>query len=221
MANKISSILRSIGKHRLLTYAEEVELAKRKGSDRDAFNKMVTHNMRLVIAIAKKYANHGMELQDLIQEGSIGLMKAVEKFEWKRGFKFSTYATWWIRQAITRALADQARTIRIPVHKVETMNQLIATAREMMNVLGREPTYDELARKMKRSKDEIVELFTLMEGPVSLDRDEEGNALQDIISEDDDIEANVISDDMVKMLQLAVERLSVREEKVIRLRYGF
>ena len=221
MSSELAALLKTIGNHRLLSHREEIELAKRiKNNDRSAYNILVQHNMRLVIAIAKKYSNHGLDLQDLIQEGSIGLMKAVDKFEYKRGFKFSTYATWWIRQAITRALADQARTIRIPVHKVETMNQMAAIAKNLLLKLGRDPTHKEIAEAMKRSEEEIRELVTLMEGPISIDRDDEGNALQDILHDGSSIEQPIMQNSIVNTLQQAIHKLTTREEKIIRLKYG-
>ena len=186
MDSSLSLYLKNIGSHKLLTHKEEIELAKRiETGDKQATNKMIESNLRLVVSIAKRYSNRGMSLQDLIQEGSIGLMKAVEKFEYRKGYKFSTYATWWVRQAITRALADQARTIRIPVHKVETMNKVIATAKQMVTELARDPTYKELAKRMKKSEAEIHDIMKLIAGPVSIDKpfgeSEEGNTLKDFI----------------------------------------
>lgn len=226
MDNSLSSYLKSIGSHTLLTHAEEVELAKKiENGDKQATNKMIECNLRLVVSIAKKYSNRGMSLQDLIQEGSIGLMKAVDKFEYRKGYKFSTYATWWIRQAITRLLADQARTIRIPVHKVETMNKVLSVARTLVTELCRDPTNKEIADRMKKTEAEIDDIMRLLAGPISMDKplgdSEEGNTLKDFIK------SNLLSQDKIafnnnitKKLYDSIHTLTVREEKILRLKYS-
>ena len=164
--------LREIGKIHLLSFEDELELAKRiLENDEEAKQKLAESNLRLVVSIAKKYVGRGMLFLDLIQEGNMGLIKAVEKFDYTKGFKFSTYATWWIRQAITRAIADQARTIRIPVHMVETINKLIRTSRHLLQILGREPTPEEIAKEMDISVERVMEIQKIAQDPVSLETD--------------------------------------------------
>lgn len=229
MSENISQYLKNIGSHKLLTHAQEIELAKRiEDGDKVAFNKLVESNLRLVVSIAKKYSNtKGMSLQDLIQEGSIGLMKAAEKFEYRRGYKFSTYATWWIRQAITRSIADQARLIRIPVHMVETMNKVIATAKGMVPELGRDPTPKEIAKKMKMSEKQISYILKIIEEPVELDKpisinNGEGSAtIADILSsKEKDQEQAIVDGNMKDVISSSIKELSVREEKILRLKYS-
>lgn len=218
--------LKEIGNIPLLTQEEEVELAIRmENGDEAAKAELAEANLRLVVSIAKRYMGRGMPFLDLIQEGNLGLMKAVEKFEYKKGFKFSTYATWWIRQAITRAIADQARTIRIPVHMVETINKLLRVQRQLLQELGREPTSEELAAELEMNVDKVREIQKISQEPVSLETpigEEEDSHLGDFIPDDDipspqDAATNtMLRDQLFKSLDL----LSEREEKVIRLRFG-
>ena len=209
--------LREIGKVPLLTPEEEQELAKRiaKG-DQEAAKKMTEANLRLVVSIAKRYVGRGMQLLDLIQEGNLGLLKAVEKYDFTKGFKFSTYATWWVRQAITRALADQARTIRIPVHMVETMNKLTQCSRKLQQELGREPTVEELSKAMHLTPERINEIRQMCMEPVSLESpvgEEDDSHLGDF--------ADAVSQAMLRQqLMEILDTLSEREAKVLRLRYG-
>jgi RNA polymerase primary sigma factor len=225
--DSIATYLKQIGNHKLLTHKEEIELAKKiEQGDKQAFDKMVKSNLRLVVSIARKYSSSkGTTLQDLIQEGSIGLIKAVEKFEYSRGYKFSTYATWWIRQAITRSIADQSRTIRIPVHMVETINQVIATTKELVVKLGREPEPHEIAKKMKMDIDSIRKVMRLTHDPISLDmssQDSQSNPLiQDSLpSNDRDPDQIAIDHNLSYNLRKSLEKLSIREEKIIRLIYN-
>ena len=218
--------LKEIGKVRLLTAAEEVHLAKKiELGDLDAKRRLVEANLRLVVSIAKKYVGRGMLFLDLIQEGNLGLIRAVEKFDYKKGYKFSTYATWWIRQAITRAIADQARTIRIPVHMVETINKLIRVQRQLLQKLGREPSPEEIAEQMEFTPDKVREIMKISQEPVSLETpigEEEDSHLGDFI-EDQEVEApsDAASFTMLQeQLQDVLNTLNDRERKVIQLRFG-
>jgi len=219
--------LRSIGRVPLLTREDEVRLAKRiEQNDMSAKNALIEANLRLVVSIAKRYTGRGLTLLDLIQEGNLGLIRAVEKFDWRRGFKFSTYATWWIRQAITRALADQSRTIRIPVHMVERMNRVARAKRALMQQHNREPTFEEIADLVEMTPKKVEEILKLGQEPVSLEAPvggEEGDAsLGDFISDEVgdrplEVVANRIRD---KDLQEVLDSLPWRERRVIELRYG-
>jgi RNA polymerase primary sigma factor len=218
--------LKDIGHVPLLSADEEVELAKRvQEGDARAKKRLSEANLRLVVSIAKRFVGRGMLFLDLIQEGSLGLMKAVEKFDYQRGFKFSTYATWWIRQAITRAIADQARTIRIPVHMVETINQLTRVQRTLLQELGREPTPAEIAEKMGISEDKVCEIQRIAQDPVSLETpigEEEDSHLGDFIEDEKTMTpSESVTFTMLKEQLLSVlDTLTPREEKVLRLRYG-
>ena len=218
--------LREIGKIPLLTYEEEAELAQRiVNGDEEAKKKLAESNLRLVVSIAKKYVGRGMLFLDLIQEGNMGLIKAVEKFDYNKGFKFSTYATWWIRQAITRAIADQARTIRIPVHMVETINKLIRTSRQLLQQNGREPTPEEIAKEMEISVERVMEIQKIAQDPVSLETpigEEEDSHLGDFIQDEDspapqDSAAHTL---LREQLEEVMETLTPREAMVLKLRFG-
>lgn len=218
--------LKEIGRVPLLTPEEEVELAARiEQGDEEAKRRLAEANLRLVVSIAKRYVGRGMLFLDLIQEGNLGLLKAVEKFDYRKGFKFSTYATWWIRQAITRAIADQARTIRIPVHMVETINKLIRVSRQLLQELGREPTPEEIAQEMDLSVERVREIMKIAQEPVSLETpigEEEDSHLGDFIEDQDaPAPADAASFTMLKeQLEGVLDTLTDREEKVLRLRFG-
>lgn len=218
--------LKEIGKVPLLTAEEEIRLAKSmENGDEEAKKRLAEANLRLVVSIAKRYVGRGMLFLDLIQEGNLGLIKAVEKFDYNLGFKFSTYATWWIRQAITRAIADQARTIRIPVHMVETINKLIRLSRVLLQELGRDPTPDELAKEMQLPVEKVRDIMKIAQEPVSLETpigEEEDSHLGDFIP-DEDIQApaetvayTLLREQLIEVL----DTLTEREEKVLRLRFG-
>ncbi len=218
--------LREIGRIPLLTFDEELELAKKVlDGDEDAKQKLAESNLRLVVSIAKKYVGRGMLFLDLIQEGNMGLIKAVEKFDYKKGYKFSTYATWWIRQAITRAIADQARTIRIPVHMVETINKLIRTSRHLLQILGREPTPEEIAKEMEISVEKVMEIQKIAQDPVSLETpigEEDDSHLGDFIPDDEspaphDSAAYTL---LKEQLEEVMGTLTPREAKVLKLSFG-
>lgn len=218
--------LKEIGRVPLLTAEEEVELAKgiEKG-DEQAKRRLAEANLRLVVSIAKRYVGRGMLFLDLIQEGNLGLLKAVEKFDYRKGYKFSTYATWWIRQAITRAIADQARTIRIPVHMVETINKLIRVSRQLLQEYGREPTIEETAKAMDMSEDRVREIMKVAQEPVSLETpigEEEDSHLGDFIEDEDVLApADAVSFHLLKeQLEDVLDTLTPREERVLRLRFG-
>ena len=222
----ISMYLKEIGKVPLLTADEEVELAKRMADgDEDAKKRLAEANLRLVVSIAKRYVGRGMLFLDLIQEGNLGLIKAVEKFDYHKGFKFSTYATWWIRQAITRAIADQARTIRIPVHMVETINKLIRVSRQLLQELGREPTPEEIAAQLDMPVDRVREILKISQEPVSLETpigEEEDSHLGDFIQDDNvPVPAEAAAQTLLKeQLDEVLDTLTEREQKVLRLRFG-
>lgn len=218
--------LKEIGKVPLLAPDEEVHLAQRiESGDQVAKKKLAEANLRLVVSIAKRYVGRGMLFLDLIQEGNLGLIKAVEKFDYRKGYKFSTYATWWIRQAITRAIADQARTIRIPVHMVETINKLIRVSRQLLQELGREPQADEIALIMEMPVDKVREIMKIAQEPVSLETpigEEEDSHLGDFIPDDEALApAEAAAFTMLKeQLINVLDTLTPREEKVLRLRFG-
>ena len=218
--------LKEIGKVPLLSAEEEIELAKKMElGDEEAKKKLAEANLRLVVSIAKRYVGRGMLFLDLIQEGNLGLIKAVEKFDYRKGFKFSTYATWWIRQAITRAIADQARTIRIPVHMVETINKLIRVSRQLLQELGREPSPDEIAEAMNMPVDRVREILKISQEPVSLETpigEEEDSHLGDFIQDDQvPVPADAAAFTLLKeQLEEVLKTLTDREQKVLRLRFG-
>ncbi|SHK80451.1 RNA polymerase sigma factor RpoD [Desulforamulus aeronauticus] len=218
--------LKEIGRVPLLSPEEEIDLAKRmEQGDEEAKRRLAEANLRLVVSIAKRYVGRGMLFLDLIQEGNLGLIKAVEKFDFRKGFKFSTYATWWIRQAITRAIADQARTIRIPVHMVETINKLIRVSRQLLQELGREPTPDEIAKEMEISGEKVREIMKIAQEPVSLETpigEEEDSHLGDFI---EDADARAPAEEasftlLREQLDEVLKTLTDREQKVLRLRFG-
>ena len=218
--------LKEIGKVPLLSAEEEIELAQRmEDGDEDAKKRLAEANLRLVVSIAKRYVGRGMLFLDLIQEGNLGLIKAVEKFDYRKGYKFSTYATWWIRQAITRAIADQARTIRIPVHMVETINKLIRVSRQLLQELGREPTPEEIAEEMNMPVERVREILKISQEPVSLETpigEEEDSHLGDFIQDDNvPVPADAAAFSLLKeQLNEVLGTLTEREQKVLRLRFG-
>ena len=218
--------LKEIGKVPLLSAEEGISLAQRtKEGDEEAKKRLAEANLRLVVSIAKRYVGRGMLFLDLIQEGNLGLIKAVEKFDYRKGYKFSTYATWWIRQAITRAIADQARTIRIPVHMVETINKLIRVSRQLLQELGREPTPEEIAEEMHMSVERVREILKISQEPVSLETpigEEEDSHLGDFIQDDNvPVPADAAAFTMLKeQLEEVLGTLTEREQKVLRLRFG-
>lgn len=221
--------LREIGKIPLLSAEEELELAQRVvAGEKKAKDKMAEANMRLVVSIAKRYSGRGLDFLDLIQEGNTGLLRAVEKFDPDKGFKFSTYATWWIRQAITRAIADQARTIRIPVHMVETINKLLRTQRRMTQELNREPTIEELAKELEMEPEKVEYVMKIKQDITSLDAgvgrdgDEEDSVLRDFIEDEDSAtpEESAASQLLKEQVQAILSTLSDREQKIIKMRFG-
>lgn len=224
--DSVKIYLKDIGRVPLLTADQEIELAKRmEEGDEEAKHVLSEANLRLVVSIAKRYVGRGMQFLDLIQEGNLGLMKAVEKFDYTKGFKFSTYATWWIRQAITRAIADQARTIRIPVHMVETINKQVRATRQLLQKLGREPSAEEIAAYLGCSVERVREIQKIAQDPVSLETpigEEEDSHLGDFLedttalSPSDVVESNMLKEQLIQVLNT----LTPREEKVLRLRYG-
>src|SRR4030042_360436 len=225
LSDPVRMYLREIGRVSLLTYQEEVALAKRvEKSDKKARERLISANLRLVVSIAKKYVNRGLTLLDLIEEGNIGLMRAVAKYDWRRGYKFSTYATWWIRQAITRAIADQARTIRIPVHMVETINKFNRLTRKLMQELGREPTPEEVAAEMGVTQEKAREIIKVSQEPASLEApvgEEEdsrlGDFIQDVSASPTDQATHALLKDHIREV---LETLSPREAKVLEYRFG-
>ncbi len=222
----VKMFLKEIGKIKLLTYEEENELAERmlKG-DKEAKKQLIESNLRLVVSIAKKYIGRGMHFLDLIQEGNLGLIKAVDKFDQTKGYKFSTYATWWIRQAITRAIADQARTIRIPVHMVETINKLIRTSRHLLQTLGREPTPEEIAEELEMPVEKVREVLKVAQEPISLEtpvgEEDESNLGNFIPDEDAPSPSEQAADVLLREhIEEVMETLTPREAKVLKLRFG-
>ena len=225
MDDPVKMYLKDIGKVPLLSADDEIELARKMmDGDESAKRELSVANLRLVVSIAKRYVGRGMQFLDLIQEGNLGLMKAVEKFDYQKGFKFSTYATWWIRQAITRAIADQARTIRIPVHMVETINKVVRVQRLLLQQYGREPTPEEIAKEMGIPEQRVVEIQKISQDPVSLETPigEEEDSLGDFIEDEqalaptDVVASNLLKEQLLEIL----DTLTPREEKVLRLRYG-
>lgn len=225
ITDPVRMYLKEIGKIRLVTAIEEVDLSKKaeRGND-EAAAKLARANLRLVVSIAKKYVGRGLSLLDLIQEGNIGLIRAVEKFDWRKGFKFSTYATWWIRQAITRAIADQARTIRIPVHMVETINRFIRTSRRLMQELGREPSPEEVASEMGIEPDKVREIIKVSQEPTSLEApvgEEKDSTLGDFIPDEEKRPEDAASHELLKgQISEVLDTLNDREKKVLKLRFG-
>lgn len=226
VSDPVRMYLKEIGRIPLLTFSQEIDLAKKiEKGDRAAKNKLITSNLRLVVSIAKKYVGRGLNLLDLIQEGNQGLIRAVEKYEWRRGYKFSTYATWWIRQSITRAIADQARTIRIPVHMVENINRFLRASRKLMQELGREPTPEEVAKTLGIDPDKALEIIKISQEPASLESpvgDEEDSRLGDFIH---DTSAPTLFDTasrelLKEQVDQVLATLSDRERRVLEERFG-
>ena len=226
ISDPVRMYLKEIGRIPLLTFEEEIDLAKRvEKSDNEAKKKLINSNLRLVVSIAKKYIGRGLSLLDLIQEGNQGLIRAVEKYDWRRGFKFSTYATWWIRQSVTRAIADQARTIRIPVHMVENINRFLRSQRKLMQELGREPTPEEVAKVLGIEPDKALEIIKISQNPASLEApvgDEEDSRLGDFIH---DSSAPTLFDSasrelLKEQVNQVLDTLTEREKKVLELRFG-
>ncbi len=226
LEDPVRMYLKEIGKVPLLSAEEEIELAKRmEEGDEEAKKRLSEANLRLVVSIAKRYVGRGMLFLDLIQEGNLGLIKAVEKFDYSKGYKFSTYATWWIRQAITRAIADQARTIRIPVHMVETINKLVRVSRQLLQQLGREPSPEEIAAEMNMPVERVREILKISQEPVSLETpigEEEDSHLGDFIQDDNvPVPADAAAFTLLKeQLREVLSTLTEREQKVLRLRFG-
>ncbi|MEG0688326.1 MAG: RNA polymerase sigma factor RpoD [Hungatella sp.] len=226
MEDPVRMYLKEIGKVPLLSGEEEIELSKRMAlGDEDAKKRLAEANLRLVVSIAKRYVGRGMQFLDLIQEGNLGLIKAVDKFDYTKGFKFSTYATWWIRQAITRSIADQGRTIRIPVHMVETINRLIRVSRQLLQDLGREPQAEEIAERMEISVERVREIMKIAQEPVSLETpigEEEDSHLGDFIQDDQvAVPADAATFTLLhEQLMEVLDTLTEREQKVLKLRFG-
>lgn len=226
MDDSVRMYLKEIGQYRLLTGEEERELAKRmEAGDEEAKARLCEANLRLVVSLAKKYTGRGLLFLDLIQEGNLGLMRAVEKFDWRKGYKFSTYATWWIRQAITRSIADQARTIRIPVHMHDTINKMVKCQKELVQELGREPSPAEIAERMGEKEEKVLEILKISQEPVSLESpigEEEDSHLGDFIPDHDaEDPAEVASSSMLKdQINDVLSILNERERKVLILRFG-
>ena len=226
LEDPVRMYLKEIGKVPLLSAEEEIEYAKRmEQGDEEAKKRLAEANLRLVVSIAKRYVGRGMQFLDLIQEGNLGLIKAVEKFDYRKGYKFSTYATWWIRQAITRAIADQARTIRIPVHMVETINKLIRTSRHLLQQLGREPTPEEIAKEMEIPVEKVLEIQKIAQDPVSLETpigEEDDSHLGDFIQDEDSPapQDSVAYTLLREQLEEVMSTLTPREAKVLKLRFG-
>ncbi len=226
VSDPVRMYLKEIGRIPLLTFEEEIDLAKRvEKGDHEAKKKLINSNLRLVVSIAKKYIGRGLSLLDLIQEGNQGLIRAVEKYDWRRGYKFSTYATWWIRQSVTRAIADQARTIRIPVHMVENINRFLRSQRKLMQELGREPTPEEVAKVLGIEPDKALEIIKISQNPASLEApigDEEDSRLGDFIH---DSSAPTLFDSasrelLKEQVNQVLSTLTEREKKVLELRFG-
>jgi RNA polymerase primary sigma factor len=225
VTDPVRMYLREIGRIPLLGFEQEIEYAKRvEKGDKRAYDRLVEANLRLVVSIAKKYVGRGMSLMDLVQEGNIGLARAVEKYDWRRGFKFSTYATWWIRQAITRAIADQARVIRIPVHMVETINRFVRTSRKMMQDLGREPTPEEVAKVMGIEPEKAREIIKVSQEPASLEKpvgEDEDSFLGDFVQAADPLPEDEAAHGLLREhIWEVLSTLTDRERKIIEMRFG-